>query len=506
MTKSYTLQELSELAGGRVVGDGDLLISRINSLELAGDGDLSFVTNSKLAGQLAGTKASAVIVSPELEGVVANQIISNDPDMSVAIIHNNLLSRSFIATGIHKTAVTGSGCLIADMVSIGPRVCIGERVRIGRRVNIHSGVVIGNDVEIGDDCVIHANAVIAHGCLLGERVVLFHGAVIGSDGFGFATDKKTGVHISKPQVGIVRLDDGVQVGANSCVDRAAFGVTHVKSGVRIDNLVMVGHNVEIGENSILVGQCGVAGSTVLGRNVVLGAKSAIGGHLKIGDGVMVAGKSGVHNNQPAGAVVGGTPAFDIKRWGRSAAVYGKLPEMRREVRRLSREFEKIISTGVQKEKGVVDYMADEKKIDPPIDIKGILELLPHRYPFVMVDRVLEIEHGISIVGLKNVSMGEPFFQGHFPNEPVMPGVLILEGMAQAGGILAYLSEPKMIGEKLVYFAGLDNVRFRRVVRPGDQLVFRVEITRQRSRLTKMKGKAFVDNELAAEAELLATFS
>ena len=348
MTKSYTLQELGDLTGGRVVGDGDLLISGVNSLQLAGAGELTFVTNPKLAGQLAETRASAAIVPEELEGVVSNQIISNDPDMAVAIIHNHLLSKPFVAAGIHQSVVTGSSCLIADMVSIAPRVCIGERVRIGERVTIHPGVVIGDDVEIGDDCVLHANVVVAYGCIIGRRVVLFHGAVIGSDGFGFATDRKTGEHVSKPQVGIVRLDDDVQVGANSCVDRAAFGVTHVKSGVRIDNLVMVGHNVEIGDNSILVGQCGIAGSTVLGRNVVLGAKAAVGGHLKIGDGVMVAGKSGVHNNQPPGAVVGGTPAFDIKKWGKSAAIYGKLPEMRREIKRLGRELEKIISTEAEK--------------------------------------------------------------------------------------------------------------------------------------------------------------
>jgi 3-hydroxyacyl-[acyl-carrier-protein] dehydratase len=140
-----------------------------------------------------------------------------------------------------------------------------------------------------------------------------------------------------------------------------------------------------------------------------------------------------------------------------------------------------------------------------MDIKAILDLLPHRYPFVMVDRVLEFEKGKSIVGLKNVSMGEPFFQGHFPGEPVMPGVLILEGMAQVGAVLAYLSADSIEG-KLVYFAGLDKVRFRKVVRPGDQLIFRLDMIKHKTKLTKMQGKAYVDDALVAEAELLATFS
>ena len=151
-------------------------------------------------------------------------------------------------------------------------------------------------------------------------------------------------------------------------------------------------------------------------------------------------------------------------------------------------------------------METQTEYAPPIDIKGILALLPHRYPFILVDRILAYTRGESITGLKNVSMGEPYFQGHFPGEPVMPGVLILEGMAQVGGLLAYLSAPEMIGNKLVYFAGLDKVRFRKVVRPGDQLIFELQLIRQKSRLTKMSGKAYVDKQLVTEAELMATFS
>jgi len=146
-----------------------------------------------------------------------------------------------------------------------------------------------------------------------------------------------------------------------------------------------------------------------------------------------------------------------------------------------------------------------KNITMPIDIRGILDLLPHRYPFILVDRIVDIEGGKTITGLKNVSMGEPYFQGHFPGEPVMPGVLILEGMAQVGSILAYLSSPENIGDRLVYFAGLDKVRFRRVVRPGDQLIFKLEMIKLKTKIAKMTGKAYVDDQLATEAELMATF-
>lgn len=150
-------------------------------------------------------------------------------------------------------------------------------------------------------------------------------------------------------------------------------------------------------------------------------------------------------------------------------------------------------------------MSEETQVQLPMDIKAILDLLPHRYPFILVDRILELERGKTIIALKNVTMGEPYFQGHFPGEPVMPGVLILEGMAQAGAVLAYMSTDSIDG-KLVFFAGLDNVRFRKVVRPGDQLIFKMELTRQKSKVTKMKGKAYVDDVLVTEADLMAFYS
>ena len=146
-----------------------------------------------------------------------------------------------------------------------------------------------------------------------------------------------------------------------------------------------------------------------------------------------------------------------------------------------------------------------REVQLPIDIKGIMEILPHRYPFLLVDRVITFEKGKTLTGLKNVSMNEPFFQGHFPQEPVMPGVLILEGMAQAGGILACLSDHEMIG-KLIYFAGVDKARFRKVVRPGDQLVYKLEMIKQKGKITKMAGNAYVDDQLVTEAELMASFA
>lgn len=340
MSVQYTLQQLAELVGGQVEGDGQCLVHGMNGIEYAGNGELTFVLDVRQLPLPESCQASACIVPPGSAPLNIPTIVVAQPSVAAADIHRYLLARPFQATGIHPTAVIGTGGTFPGDISIGALVYIGNKVTIGHRVCIHPGAVIEDGVSIGDDTVIHANVTIAHDCTIGNNVILYHGAVIGSDGFGFATDAM-GQHHKKPQVGTVRIDDGVEIGANSCVDRAAFGVTWIQSGVHIDNLVMVGHNAVIGPNSVLVAQVGIAGSSTLGRNVVLGGQAAVAGHLHIGNQVMVAARGGVHNNQPDGAVLGGAPAFEAKQWGRATAVFQRLPDMMKDLRRLRKEVEQL---------------------------------------------------------------------------------------------------------------------------------------------------------------------
>lgn len=340
MTRFYTLQQLADVVDGQVVGDPETRIHGLNGIEYAQAGEITFVLEKKQLPLPEHCRASACIVPADAGPQKLPLIISDQPAVAAARIHNYLLARPFQAGGVHPSAVIGADCVLPKEVTIGPFVCLGDRVVLGQRVTLGPGVVIGEDTVIGDDTLLHANVTVAERCVIGNRVILHHGAVIGSDGFGFATDR-LGIHYKKPQVGTVRIDDDVEIGANSCVDRAAFGVTWIKTGARIDNLVMIGHNVVVGEHSVLVAQTGIAGSTTLGRNVVLGAKAGVAGHLHLGDRVMAAAKSGIHNDQPDGAMVGGTPAIDVKKWGRAATAFSRLPDMLKEVRRLRREVDRL---------------------------------------------------------------------------------------------------------------------------------------------------------------------
>ncbi len=338
--KNIPLTKIAELVDGKIVGKEDMLVHGFAPIEAAGEGQLTFLAKASQEDLLEETGASAVIVPKKVERSSKTIICVDDPYLASAIAHTYLIDESFKAKGIHPNVVIGDQSAIGEEVSIGPFVAIGKRVSIGEKVTIGSGTVIGDDVMIGDNVTLHANVTIEHGCTIGSRVTLHPGVVIGSDGYGYAADK-TGCHHKRPQVGTVRIDDDVEVGANSCIDRATFGVTWIKQGTKVDNLVQIGHNVVVGEHSLIVSQVGIAGSATLGRNVVLGGKVAVKGHITLEDGVMVAAKSGVHTNLSKGAIVGGSPVLPIKQWTKAAIVYGKLPDMHKQLKKITQDILKL---------------------------------------------------------------------------------------------------------------------------------------------------------------------
>ncbi|MCP3887783.1 MAG: UDP-3-O-(3-hydroxymyristoyl)glucosamine N-acyltransferase [Desulfobulbaceae bacterium] len=342
--KDISVEALAKMVQGTVSGLGTTIMKAFAPLDTAGKEEISFLADKKKGAQLAETSAGAVMV-PESMGVVEGTesltlIKVRDPYLAAAIVHNYFLEQPFEAKGIHPSAFVGTGVDVKGAITIGPMAVIGDRVTLGNRVLIEPGAVIGDDVEIGDDVTIRANVTVYKGCIIGNRVIIHSGTVIGSDGYGYAANER-GEHIKRPQVGIVRIDDDVEIGANSCIDRAAYGETWIKSGAKIDNLVQVAHNVVVGENSLLVSQVGIAGSTTLGRNVVMGGQAAVAGHINVGDQVMVAARGGIHSNTPKGSVLGGAPAIPIRHWAKCCAVFNKLPELQSKVRKNSKKLAEL---------------------------------------------------------------------------------------------------------------------------------------------------------------------
>ncbi len=337
-----TLSELTALVNGELVGDGSILISDATNLMNAGKGAISFLADSKKLSLLDSTSAEAIIVSLDFVDDRFPVIKVKDPNLAFAQIHNIFVQKPFVASGISAKADIGENCQISSAVSIGPMCVLGRDVEIGERVILHPGVVVGNNVKLGDDCVIFPNVTIYSDCQLGRRVVIHSSTVIGSDGFGYATTPN-GKHVKRHHVGRVIIEDDVEIGANVCVDRGTFDDTLIKSGTKIDNLVQVAHNVEIGENSILVAQSGIAGSSSLGKNVVLGGQTGIAGHIHLGDRCMVGAQSGVHNNQKPGSIISGTPAITHKKWLKASVSLARLPELIKDVKKLKKQILEICS-------------------------------------------------------------------------------------------------------------------------------------------------------------------
>lgn len=330
------LSEIATLLGGRLQGEADPLISGAAGLDEATSGDLTFVIRPNLLPRLERSEAGAVLIAP---GFTTDKpaIVLDDPYAGFARFLSRFaapLDRVF-PTGIHPTAVLDDSVELGEGVSIGPHCVLQSGVKLGPGCRLGAQVVIGPDVSLGRDCRLYSNITVREGCVLGDRVVLHTGVCIGTDGFGFLPGPEGFTKI--PQVGIVVLEDDVEIGSNSCVDRATVGRTVVGRGTKLDNMVQVGHNVKIGAHCVISGHTGIAGSCTIGNWVAIGGHVGIGDHLEVGDGARIGGKSGIMRNVPAGATIFGTPAIDVKESFRLFSALRKLPELLRRVARLEKQ-------------------------------------------------------------------------------------------------------------------------------------------------------------------------
>jgi UDP-3-O-[3-hydroxymyristoyl] glucosamine N-acyltransferase len=329
------LGDLASQLGLRLEGDPDLEVTGVASLDAASAGDLVFVRAANFAERLAASPARAVVAPEGLAVGERSALRSDDPSRDFYRAARILVPEPKIAAGIHPSAIVAPDAAIDPSASIGAACVIGARAKIGPRTVLHPGVVLYDAVRIGADCVIHARCVIAAASVLGDRVVLQPGVVIGGDGFGYVGQPGGGL-AKIHNVGRVWLEDDVEIGANSTVDRGTLGDTRIGRGTKIDNLVQIGHNCTLGERCIVVAQAGIAGSTTLGPGVVLLAQAGIAGHKEIGANAFIGPQAGVHKDVPAAARVLGSPQRLERAFHREMAALSRLPDLLRRVRALER--------------------------------------------------------------------------------------------------------------------------------------------------------------------------
>jgi UDP-3-O-[3-hydroxymyristoyl] glucosamine N-acyltransferase len=337
---SYTVKQLAEKVEAACTGDTDIIIESAAPIESAGSGQITFLSNPAYKKFLSTTKASAIVVSPKMTVEHCSTIISEKPYLTFSRIIDILYPPTYDENwGIHPTAVVAESADVSEKVEIGPHVVVEDEAVIGEGTVIKAGTFIGRKAVIGHNCRIAPNVSIMHECKIGNNVIIHAGTVIGSDGFGFAPTEPGQEYKKIRQVGWVEICDNVEIGANVTIDRGAIGPTIIERGVKIDNLVMIAHNVRIGENSIIVAQVGISGSTRLGKSVILAGQAGIAGHLKLGDGAMVGAQSGVGKSLEGGKPYTGSPARPLMEVRRTDAALRHLPELIKRVSKLERKLE-----------------------------------------------------------------------------------------------------------------------------------------------------------------------
>jgi UDP-3-O-[3-hydroxymyristoyl] glucosamine N-acyltransferase len=340
--KEITVNELAAHVGGRVRGDGNTLIGGINSLESAGKGEITFLEEGKLPDGAVSSGASCIIIPVGANVPSATCVIeARRPKLAFALIAELLHPRKRLEPAIHPTAIVAASAFVDPTAYLGAWVEIGERSRIGAGAQIHAGAVIGEEVRVGADCVIHANVVLYDNITLGERVILHAGVVVGADGFGYVPDDENFRH-KFPQIGTVTIGDDVEIGACTCIDRAALGETRIGRGTKIDNLVQIAHNVSIGERVVIAAQTGISGSTVIEDDVIIGGQVGMGDHARVETGAIVGSKAGILPGKIVRAGVWwGIPVQPLAEYKRLNAHINRLPQMREELKELRRQLKEL---------------------------------------------------------------------------------------------------------------------------------------------------------------------
>ena len=333
-----TVQELAEFLGGTVIGNGDAVIEDVKGLAEAGRQDITFAVDP-YTEYLPQVHAGAVIVEKEVPAGDNTLVVVENPRLAFSQLLVLFHPRQSVASGIHPTAIIDDSAVIGENTAVMAYAVIGKYVKIGDNCTIYPSVFIGDNVTIGNDTTIYPGAVIHENCVLGQRDVIRAHAVIGGEGFGFATEN--GKHTRIPQIGNVEIGDDVEIGACTCIDNATLGSTKVARGTKVDNLVHLGHNVEIGEDCFIIAQTGIAGSTKAGNHVIFAGQKGCTGHITIGDNAVFAGKTGITGNIKGGQIYAGFPARPHMEWSRTQVYLKRLPEMAKTIKTLEKKIAQL---------------------------------------------------------------------------------------------------------------------------------------------------------------------